>query len=200
MRCQTRIVPLRVRAIFFTQSGRTGSHWNSRLAMGHAYAARRAAAHREVRIPGRMLVRNLAMVFDRYPGEQTLERSRAASKHRPRARAAAAESNLARRAIFGHNLRLPRALNSQCAHCSICPGGEIGRRRGLKIPRRKACRFDSGPGHQTLFNRFQRFTTKPRQLALSGAFVCYGLLGFTSDYSPHQGGVSGVATIQAPDG
>jgi hypothetical protein len=29
-----------------------------------------------------------------------------------------------------------------------CPGGEIGRRRGLKIPRRKACRFDSGPGHQ----------------------------------------------------
>lgn len=27
------------------------------------------------------------------------------------------------------------------------PGGEIGRRRGLKIPRRKACRFDSGPGH-----------------------------------------------------
>ena len=28
------------------------------------------------------------------------------------------------------------------------PGGEIGRRRGLKIPRRKACRFDSGPGHQ----------------------------------------------------
>ena len=30
----------------------------------------------------------------------------------------------------------------------ICPGGEIGRRRGLKIPRRKACRFDSGPGHQ----------------------------------------------------
>ena len=31
-----------------------------------------------------------------------------------------------------------------------CPGGEIGRRRGLKIPRRKACRFDSGPGHQTV--------------------------------------------------
>src|SRR5260363_108569 len=28
------------------------------------------------------------------------------------------------------------------------PGGEIGRRRGLKIPRRKACRFDSDPGHQ----------------------------------------------------
>lgn len=27
------------------------------------------------------------------------------------------------------------------------PGGEIGRLRGLKIPRRKACRFESGPGH-----------------------------------------------------
>ena len=29
------------------------------------------------------------------------------------------------------------------------PGGEIGRLRGLKIPRRKACRFESGPGHQS---------------------------------------------------
>ncbi len=29
-----------------------------------------------------------------------------------------------------------------------CPGGEIGRRRGLKIPRRKVCRFESDPGHQ----------------------------------------------------
>lgn len=28
----------------------------------------------EVRMPGRMLVRNLAMVFDCYLGEQTLER------------------------------------------------------------------------------------------------------------------------------
>lgn len=28
------------------------------------------------------------------------------------------------------------------------PSGEIGRRRGLKIPRRKACRFESGLGHQ----------------------------------------------------
>ena len=27
------------------------------------------------------------------------------------------------------------------------PGGGIGRRTGLKIPRREACRFDSGPGH-----------------------------------------------------
>ena len=28
-----------------------------------------------------------------------------------------------------------------------CPGGETGRRRGLKIPRREACRFESDPGH-----------------------------------------------------
>ena len=34
-----------------------------------------------------------------------------------------------------------------CGFASCSPGGEIGRRRGLKIPRRKACRFDSGPGH-----------------------------------------------------
>ncbi len=33
---------------------------------------------------------------------------------------------------------------------SLSPGGEIGRRRGLKIPRRKACRFDSGPGHHRI--------------------------------------------------
>ena len=29
-----------------------------------------------------------------------------------------------------------------------CPGGEIGRRNGLKIRRwNTPCRFDSGPGH-----------------------------------------------------
>ena len=28
-----------------------------------------------------------------------------------------------------------------------CPGGEIGRHRGFKIPAHKACRFESGPGH-----------------------------------------------------
>ncbi len=28
-----------------------------------------------------------------------------------------------------------------------CPDGGIGRRTGLKIPRRKACQFDSGSGH-----------------------------------------------------
>jgi hypothetical protein len=33
------------------------------------------------------------------------------------------------------------------------PGGEIGRLRGLKIPRRKACRFESGPGHHILNSR-----------------------------------------------
>src|SRR3546814_13292985 len=41
-------------------------------------------------------------------------------------------------------------ISRRVLRCDIleCPGGEIGRRRGLKIPRRKACRFDSGPGHQ----------------------------------------------------
>ena len=33
-----------------------------------------------------------------------------------------------------------------------CPGGEIGRRRGLKIPRSlRSCRFKSGPGHHAIF-------------------------------------------------
>ena len=31
-----------------------------------------------------------------------------------------------------------------------CDCGEIGRRKGLKIPRRKSCRFDSGQSHQLL--------------------------------------------------
>ena len=31
---------------------------------------------------------------------------------------------------------------------SKCDCGEIGRRKGLKIPRRKACQFDSGQSHQ----------------------------------------------------
>ncbi len=33
------------------------------------------------------------------------------------------------------------------AVCNHRPGGEIGRRTGLKIPGRKACGFDSRPGH-----------------------------------------------------
>ena len=31
-----------------------------------------------------------------------------------------------------------------------CPGGEIGRRKGLKIPRLMPCRFESGPGHHLI--------------------------------------------------
>ena len=34
------------------------------------------------------------------------------------------------------------------AFCAHRPGGEIGRRAGLKIPFRKECRFDSDPRHQ----------------------------------------------------
>ena len=34
------------------------------------------------------------------------------------------------------------------------PGGEIGRHRGLKIPRPlRSCRFKSGPGHHTNINK-----------------------------------------------
>lgn len=32
-----------------------------------------------------------------------------------------------------------------------CPGGEIGRRRRLKISRRKACGFDPRPGHHLAY-------------------------------------------------
>ena len=35
------------------------------------------------------------------------------------------------------------------------PGGEIGRHKGLKIPRRNPCRFDSGPGHQAPYANHQ---------------------------------------------
>lgn len=50
------------------------------------------------------------------------------------------------------------------------PGGEIGRRRGLKIPRRKACRFDSGPGHQLLVRQRSAQSTNPRQRKASRVF------------------------------
>src|SRR5690606_39456683 len=42
-----------------------------------------------------------------------------------------------------------------------CPSGGIGRRRGLKIPRRKACRFDSGLGHHPYFPDQHRSPTPP---------------------------------------
>ena len=50
-----------------------------------------------------------------------------------------------------------------------CPGGEIGRRRGLKIPRRKACRFDSGPGHHNKIKHLQCFST-PKYKSVPGLF------------------------------
>ena len=34
------------------------------------------------------------------------------------------------------------------------PGGGIGRRKGLKIPRAISCRFDSGPGHMKFLTFF----------------------------------------------
>ena len=35
-----------------------------------------------------------------------------------------------------------------------CPSGGIGRHGGLKIRSRKACRFESGVGHQNVFSPF----------------------------------------------
>ena len=73
---------------------------------------------------------------------------RTGRRFRPGSRLSPGE--LARRGVFGHNLRFPprAALMRTCRKTS--PGGETGRRRGLKIPRRKACRFESGPGHQSI--------------------------------------------------
>lgn len=45
----------------------------------------------------------------------------------------------------------------------FCPGGEIGRHKGLKIPRRKACGFDSRLGHIKITH-------------ISGLFFYVGLL------------------------
>ena len=40
------------------------------------------------------------------------------------------------------------------AKSALCPGGEIGRHRGLKIPRSlRSCRFKSGPGHHSNINK-----------------------------------------------
>ena len=55
--------------------------------------------------------------------------------------------------------------------CPPRPGGEIGRRRGLKIPRRKACRFDSGPGHHLIFQTVQESLMNPLSLWDGGFFV-----------------------------
>lgn len=43
----------------------------------------------------------------------------------------------------------PRILDSD----PLRPGGEIGRRKGLKIPRLRSCGFKSRPGHQAHLNR-----------------------------------------------
>lgn len=56
-------------------------------------------------------------------------------------------------------------LPSGCeAH--ICPGGEIGRRKGLKIPRQQACRFESGqPHHSETERKDEMSSVKPVKVA-----------------------------------
>jgi ProP effector len=55
---------------------------------------------------------------------------------------------------------------------TFCPGGEIGRLRGLKIPRRKACRFESGPGHHLI----TQVNHKPRTLSNVAGFLLPSVL------------------------
>ena len=38
-------------------------------------------------------------------------------------------------------------MRGQLTAAAHCPDGGIGRHKGLKIPRRKLCRFESGSGH-----------------------------------------------------
>ncbi len=55
-----------------------------------------------------------------------------------------------------------------------CPGGEIGRRRGLKIPRRKACRFDSDLGHHLIISpRIKTFQNPAFSLRIAGFFYVH---------------------------
>ena len=55
----------------------------------------------------------------------------------------------------------------------FCPGGEIGRHRGLKIPRPlRPCRFKSGPGHHLNYSLMFASVLRLDILALpSGNFL-----------------------------
>lgn len=70
------------------------------------------------------------------------------------------------------------------------PGGEIGRRRGLKIPRRKACRFDSGPGHQHFAASRAALETRA-STSLRGFFVAPSLRTSRNTRAPRRPSVSG---------
>ncbi|SCU87772.1 hypothetical protein CNECB9_4760005 [Cupriavidus necator] len=52
---------------------------------------------------------------------------------------------------------IPGSARRRFRRHTPCPGGETGRRRGLKIPRRKACRFESDPGHHRKIKELQHF-------------------------------------------
>ena len=51
----------------------------------------------------------------------------------------------------------PHSKKSYLSERFVSPGGGIGRRKGLKIPRAISCRFDSGPGQMKLFNSYSIF-------------------------------------------
>ena len=52
------------------------------------------------------------------------------------------------KAVDAGSIPTPASKTWAVLRKKVRPGGEIGRRTGLKIPGpSKACRFDSGPGH-----------------------------------------------------
>ena len=68
------------------------------------------------------------------------------------------------------------------------PGGEIGRHKGLKIPRSNPCRFDSGPGHH---RRFPRIPKQSLKAARTLASERYSFLHVMSLLTSPRGATSG---------
>ena len=64
-------------------------------------------------------------------------------------------------ALVHESERQKAAIHGRTFH-RACPGGEIGRRSGLKIRRTLIgpCRFESGPGHQIEFRRSPAHSTE----------------------------------------
>ena len=88
-----------------------------------------------------------------------------------------------------HNLRLHE----------YSPGGEIGRLRGLKIPRRKACRFESGPGHHLWkpSNHAGSKRTKANLHGLAFFLVCAAWAGSFMDSTMYWSKLSSRSVVMA---
>lgn len=68
---------------------------------------------------------------------------------------------------------------------AIRPGGGIGRHKGLRSPRRKACRFESCPGHQATWPSFGR--------------GCDGLATFKLEGAVETGWINGTVAKTGPE-